>query len=195
MMKNIFSVSTNSQLLSVSLSGEEQRELLKVRARQLAEPPQRLESAEGEFEVVELSLAQERYAIEQRCVREVYPFTNLTLLPSAPSFVTGIMNVRGQILPVIDIKKFFDLPEQGITDLHRVLIVHHKKIELGILADAVIGTKKISAATLQRSLPTLHGIREEYLKGITADHVVVLDVEKILLDPKLVVSDDGDEAK
>jgi purine-binding chemotaxis protein CheW len=65
-------------------------------------------------------------------------------------------------------------------------------MELGILADVVLGVRAIGLSELQTSLPTLTGIRAEYLRGITKDPLVVLDVEKILSDEKIVVNDDGD---
>jgi purine-binding chemotaxis protein CheW len=67
-------------------------------------------------------------------------------------------------------------------------------MELGILADAVLGVRTIARNEFQPSLPTLTGIRSEYLKGITKDPLVVLDVEKILSDEKIVVNDGGNGA-
>jgi purine-binding chemotaxis protein CheW len=70
------------------------------------------EKAYDEYiEVVEFLLAHEKYGIESKCVREVYPLKELTPVPCTPSFVRSIINVRGKILSVIDIKKFFELPE------------------------------------------------------------------------------------
>jgi purine-binding chemotaxis protein CheW len=92
--------------------------------------------------------------------------------------------VRGRIVPVIDLKKFFGLPDHGITDLHRIILVEGHGLELGLLADAAVGVRSIPADSLQSSLPTLTGIRRQYLKGVTAERLVVLDVARILADPK-----------
>ena len=142
------------------------------------------------MEVIEFRLAQERYAVEQQYVREVCPLRDLTPVPCTPRFMLGIVNVRGQILPVIDIKKFFDLPETGITDMHMVIIVHAGDIDIGILADVVVGMRSIPRATLQASLPTLTGIRAQYLKGVSEQQTVVLDVPLLLSDPKIVVNEE-----
>lgn len=172
------------------------KETLKARARALAKPAQRDEDGAAEaLKVVEFRLAQERYAVEQKYVREVYSLKELTPLPCTPGFLLGIINVRGQILPVIDVKKFFDLPETGITDLHMVIIVHGEtasgeEMELGILADAIVGVRSIPLSTCQPSLPTLTGIRAKYLKGVTNQHVVILDVPSILNDPKTTVNEE-----
>jgi purine-binding chemotaxis protein CheW len=62
-------------------------------------------------------------------------------------------------------------------------------MELGILADAVLGVRSITLQELQPALPTLTGMQAEYLQGITKDRLVVLDVEKILSDQKILVND------
>jgi purine-binding chemotaxis protein CheW len=161
-------------------------DILRARARNLARPLGRREADGNSLNVVEFRLAKELYAIELANVREVLRLENLTPLPCTPLFVRGIINVRGQILPVIDIKKFFELPDAGITDLHRVIVVHSEGAEMGILADTVTAVRSIPLDRVQPSLPTLTGIRAAYLRGVTDDHVVILDVSKILLDPKLV---------
>lgn len=163
------------------------RQILRARAKALASPPKHAPEAETLLELLEFRLAQECYAVETRYVREAYPLKDLTPLPSTPPFVLGIVNVRGHILPVLDIKKFFDLPEKGLTDLHRIILVHGNDLELGLLADVIVGVRTIPADSLQASLPTLTGIRSEYLKGVTAERLVVLDLARILADPRILV--------
>lgn len=170
-------------------ASEEKRKILKARAKALAQTP-RDETVGESIEVVVFSLAHETYGIESPYVREVYPLKDLTPLPCTPPFVVGIINVRGQITSVIDLKKFFDLPEKGLTDLNKVIITRSDSMEFGILADAILGVRAIPLQDIQPSLPTLTGIRAEYLKGVTHERLVILDVEKILSDRKLVVHEE-----
>lgn len=170
-------------------------EILKARARELARPLAQEKPDEQALDVVEFRLAHERYAVEQRYVREVHPLRELTPLPGVPAFYAGVINVRGQILPVIDIKKFFDLPETGITDLHVAVVVRAKDVDVGILADAVATVRTIGLSDIQPSLPTLTGIRAQYLKGVTPERLVILDVSKILADPKLVIDEEVEGAR
>lgn len=165
-------------------------QILRARARALARPPQRAEAADSSLEVLEFRLARESYALETRHVREVYPLKNITPLPCTPPFMLGIVNVRGRITPVIDIKKFFDLPDKGLTDLHRIVLVRSGDLELGLLADVIVGVRKIRLDSLQATLATLTGIRAEYLKGVTAQRLVVLDLERMLADPKIIVDEE-----
>lgn len=168
------------------------KQILQARARDLARPPVPQRQDGEAVDVIEFRLAHERYAVDRADVREVCTLTDLTLIPGLPAFYRGVVNVRRQILPVIDLKKFFDLPETGITDLHVILIVSAGEMEVGLLADVTAGVRAIPVASLQPPLPTLTGIRSQYLKGVTDDHIVVLDVSKILGDPKLVVNEQID---
>lgn len=140
--------------------------------------------------MLEFQLAYERYGIESSYVREVYPLKDLTPLPCVAPFVLGIVNVRGQIVSVIDIKKFFDLPEKGLTDLNKVVIIHNDAMAFGILADAILGMRRIALRDVQPSLPTLTGIREQYLRGVTPERVVLLDAGKLLTDKDIVVHEE-----
>lgn len=168
-------------------AGETKR-ILKARAKALAREPGKAEAA-AELEFVEFLLAHEKYAVETRHVREVYPLENLTPLPCAPAFVLGIVNLRGEIFSVIDIKKFFDLPEKGLTDLNKVIVLRSDSMLFGILADAILGVRRVPVSEIQPSLPTLTGIREKYLKGVTPERTVLLDAEKLLADEAIIVQE------
>jgi purine-binding chemotaxis protein CheW len=165
-------------------------EILKTRAEELA-----VELAEGEaggnvIEVLEFILASEHYGIETNLIGEVYPMREYTPIPGAPNFVMGLINIRGRIVSVNDIRRFFDLPIKGLSDLNRVIVVQTSRMELGILADRIIGVRSVQADALQTSLPTLTGIRAEYLRGIALDGLIVLDVDKMVSDTKLIVNEE-----
>lgn len=169
---------------------EETHRILRERARLLAAGGEReVASPQGRLEVVEFVLGPEHYGIESDRIREIHPLNEFTPLPCTPAFVLGLVNVRGQIFSIINIKKLFDLPEKGLTDLNKVIIVHSHAMELGILADAILGVRIIASEELHPALPTMTGVRAEYLKGITKDSLVVLDVENILADDKILVNE------
>jgi purine-binding chemotaxis protein CheW len=173
-----------------SPSVEERKRILKARARELARDSENEKTIDESLEVVEFLLAYEKYGIESCYVREIHPLRELTPVPCTPPFVLGVINVRGQIISVIDIKRFFDLPERGLTDLNKVIILRNTEMEFGILADVIFGVVRVPLRNLQPTLPTLTGIREEYLKGITGDRLAILDAEKLLSDEKLIVHEE-----
>jgi purine-binding chemotaxis protein CheW len=174
------------------LSPEERRSLLKARAQALAVEKKDEAVQQELIEVVVFGLASETYGIETAFVREVYPLKDFTSLPGTPLFVLGIVNVRGQILSVIDLKKFFNLPTSGLGELNKVIILHDEKMEFGILADIILGVHIIPVDTIQSSMSTITGIGTEYLKGVTGERLIVLDAEKILCDPKIIVHQEAE---
>ena len=110
-------------------------------------------------------------------------------MPCTPPFVLGIFNVRGQIQTIIDIKKFFDLPDKGLSDLNKVIIVRTRGMEAGILADVIVGVRSVPVSNIQPELPTITGIRAGYMKGVTGDQLIILNMENIFSDEKMIVNE------
>lgn len=162
--------------------------ILRARARALARLPEAVPAGER-LQVLRFRLAWEDYAFEARYVREVSLLAQLTPVPCTPSFVMGIVNLHGEILSVIDLKTFFELPAQGLGDLNRLIVLEGQGMRFGILADAITGMASLPADSLQPTLPTLTGIRAQYLRGVTPDRTVVLDAGLLLSDDGLVVRD------
>ena len=164
--------------------------ILRARARALAQPLTDPRPDTALLELLEFRLAQERYAVETRYVAEVYPLKDLTRMPCTPAFVAGIVNVRGRIVSVLDFRKFFRLPEHGLTDLHRIVIIHGNDMEFGLLADVTLGVRSTPLETVQPPLPTLTRIGSQYLKGLTGDHLIILDAPRILADPQIIIHEE-----
>lgn len=172
--------------------GEAKTAILKARAKALARELQHQEHQIYEqLEVIEFVLAYERYALEVSYVREVHPLKEITALPGTPAFVAGIVNVRGQIVSVIDLKRLFELPDKGLTDLNKVIILKNGRMEFGLLVDAVVGVHRLPVRDIQPPLPTITGARAGYVQGVTGQRVSVLDARKILSDPAIVVRADS----
>lgn len=172
-------------------TAEKRKQILRDRAKALAREKQQ-EAGPGEFlEVLVFALADETYALETSYVREVHPLKEFTPLPGTAPFVVGLINVRGQLLAVVDIKKFFDLPEKGLTDLNKVIIVQKGGQELGVLADTILDVRPLPLAEVQPSLPTLTGIRADYLRGVAREGLVILDMGKLLSNRKLLALEHG----
>lgn len=169
-------------------SPEETRRILEARARAAARPPDRPDDVER-LEVLAFSLAGETYGVETCHVHEVCQLRDLTAVPCTPPFVAGVMNLRGQILAIIDLRRFFELPARGLTELNRVIVLSGAEGEFGLLADSIDGVRSVTASDLQDGLPTLNGIRERFLKGITGQMLAVLDGDRLLADAGLKVDD------
>jgi purine-binding chemotaxis protein CheW len=170
---------------------EEKRRILRERARQLAQK----RDAESEEHAVCLSaigfkLGDETYAVDVGFVREVCPLRDLSPVPCTPPFVLGIINVRGQVVSVTDMKVLFGLSGSPIGDQSRVLILSDRVMEMGILVDDVFGEQRIPVDKIQSRMPAPKSIKPEYVRGITQDRLVVLDAAAILCDEFLVVHEE-----
>jgi purine-binding chemotaxis protein CheW len=171
----------------IELPAERQQQLLKARARALA----RARQAEPEpvlwLEVLEFRLANTRYAVETTWVREVWPLRELTPVPCTPPFVLGVINVRGRILSVLDLRRFFELPFSGLGDLNKAIILRSPTMEFAILADQVLGVRRLPLEQLQPVPSALTSIRPEYGRGVTGDALLVLAADRLLADPRIVI--------
>ncbi|MFZ2633318.1 MAG: chemotaxis protein CheW [Desulfosalsimonadaceae bacterium] len=162
--------------------------ILKARAEQLAKKDHAQEPRRHHITVVEFAIAHETYAIELTHIRTIHPLKDLTYIPGAPGFIKGIFNLRGEIISVVDLKHFFDLPDQKTGDSSQVIILSSESMEFGILSDAILGVTEIDTDDIEDSLPTFTGIRLDYLKGVTGKGTVILDDEKLLSDKKMIIS-------
>ena len=167
---------------------EETRRILESRARTAARPSVQPDDVDR-LEILAFSLAGESYGVATRHVREVCQLKNLTAVPCTPPFIAGVMNLRGRILAIVDLRKLFELPALGLTELNRVIVLHGGADELGLLSDSVVGVRSVAASELQESLPTLTGIRGRLLTGVTGQMLAVLDGGRLLADAGLKVNE------
>lgn len=177
--------------MTLEPDSQAERAILEMRARELARRPRSDADTGARLEIVEFTMAHERYGVESRFVREVYPLRELTPIPGTPPFVLGIVNLRGHVISLVDLKRFFSLPEKGLSDINHVVLLSSPEMEFGILADTLRGVRSLPAGELQRDLPTFTGRRRDYLLGVARDGTVVLDARRILSDPDIVIRDHG----
>lgn len=130
-----------------------------------------------------LNLAHEEYGVDILAVREIRGWTPVTRIPQAPSYVLGVLNLRGAIVPVIDMRLRFGLPPEEYTANTVTVIVTVAGRHFGVVVDAVSDVLDVNAADL-RPVPDMGTtVDTEYLKGLTAVDermVLLLDVDKLL---------------
>jgi purine-binding chemotaxis protein CheW len=165
--------------------------ILRRRAEELAKPPETLSRGIHSVEILEFALGKERCAFRSQYVREVFSPTEITPLPGLPSHILGVVNVRGRILSITDIRRLLDFGNVGLTNLNKAIILQDREMEMAVLADEVTGVYAVDVDEVQRALPTLTGNREKYLEGITTDRVALLDAGKLLTSEDLLVQCDS----
>ncbi len=107
-----------------------------------------IKTESNEIQVVAFKLRKEEYGFSILNVKEIRGLTDITRVPFAPDFVKGVINLRGSVLPVIDLKKRLGLQPMEYTDSTRILIVQSDGIDVGMIVDAVTEVLTIDAANI-----------------------------------------------
>ncbi len=177
---------------SVGLTPEQREAIFAHRAAQLARPVSSLHAtitAERAANVaLVFPLAGEHYAFAGASVREVRPLGEVTPLPGTPAFVAGLMNVRGRIVPLLDLRLFFGLPAApSDTGGETVVILGSPRGDVGVLTTGrpVVRVVDDSLRAMPATAPP--GLQAAYVRGVTADLIVVIDAERLLADERLMV--------
>jgi purine-binding chemotaxis protein CheW len=172
-----------------NLTPERARAIMDERARLLARRPVEIESGDS-LDVLTFALGAERYGVEMSYVREVVRLGDLTRVPDVPEYILGVTNLRGEVLCIVDLRKFLDAPSTGVTDLSRIVVLGTDRAEFGVLADRADAIVGLRAAEL---LPPFESTAagHEYVRGVTRDALIVLDGAALLRDPRLFIDDAG----
>lgn len=170
---------------------EKRREMLEARARSLAAQPRRADDGTPSLAIIEFVLAQRHFGVAASFVREVRTLDSLTPVPCTPAFVSGIINAHGRILAVIDLKTYLELPESGLSDLNKVIILQQGDLAFGILADRIVGADRVPLADLHAPASPVGGVHAGCVTGETPGGLVVLDAQRLINDPALLVDDES----
>jgi purine-binding chemotaxis protein CheW len=172
-------------------AGHTQR-VLEQRAALLARVPGEAQSSQARFELLCFKLGAQRCALEARFVHEVQKSVALTRLPGAPAHVLGITNLRGEILPVFDLRELLRAGHEETSDATRLLVLGERVPDLCVSVDAVYEITWIACDSVLDASQTAFGLSGTYLRGVTHDALVVLDGAALLADRQLYVGDIDD---
>jgi purine-binding chemotaxis protein CheW len=147
-----------------------------------------------ELKVILFTLADEHYGVEVDKVRTIERMMPLTRVPKTPPFVKGVINLRGVVIPVIDLRGRFNLPESDYTDNTRIIIVAvkdaSKQMEVGLIVDSANDVIDIDSDRIEEPPEVVGGIRAKYLRGIAKlkdDRLLVLiNLEEVLNKGEIV---------
>ncbi len=141
-------------------------------------------SGELVHHLVTFNLGREEYGVDIASVQEIIRASDITPVPGAPPHVRGVINLRGKIIPVVDLRKRFSLPELEDGDAQRIVVVEIGDKRLGMLVDSVSQVIKVSAAIVEDLPEEAASLDENFIKGIgkLEDRlIVILDLSRSLL--------------
>jgi purine-binding chemotaxis protein CheW len=143
-------------------------------------------------QLISFAIGDDQYGVDIMAVREIKGWSEITHLPKQPDYVRGVLNLRGVIVPIIDLRCRFG---QGLTEataLHIVIIVQAGTRSVGLLADRVLDIVSLDASQIQPVPRIARGARVDFLSGLaTVDNamIAVIDLPNLLA---LQVADDGE---
>ncbi|MDY6952064.1 MAG: chemotaxis protein CheW [Thermodesulfobacteriota bacterium] len=138
------------------------------------------------------SLGEEVYGIEILKIREVVSYRTITPLPNMRGFTRGIINLRGVILPVFDLRQKFHLPETTYTVFHSIIVMEILGRIMGVIVDEISDVVELDPEEVQPTANLPPGVQTEYIKGIgKKEHalIILLDVDRLLSPDELEILD------
>ncbi len=137
-----------------------------------------------ETQLVIFRLANEDFGLEISQVREIIRLQDITPMPKAPDFIEGVINLRGQIIAVMDLAKRFSLTAQKRSDKTRIVVTEAHGTTVGLVVDAVPEVLRISADSIEATPDLMESqIHTDFIKGVgkVKDKLIILlDVDKVL---------------
>jgi purine-binding chemotaxis protein CheW len=137
--------------------------------------------------VVEFRLGSQIFGGAIESLSEIQPFHEVTPMPCVPPFILGLINVRGVLLPLLDLRQLLDSPPGAAGRSDQILVVDAAGMTVGFPVDAVLGVAEISLESLQSATGEAIGMKTEFVRGITEQNLIVLDFEKILSNEALLI--------
>ena len=167
---------------------DSEKEILIERAKKIAGRKNRdTNVAVEQISVVEFLLTPERYAFAESYVSEVLSLKEITTIPGTPDFVMGVINLRGRVVSIINLKTLFNLKERGLTELNKVMILKNETMEFGVVADAILGNTIIDLSTLSAPPINLDNAGVEYITGVTSEGLILLNAESLLTSKQIIL--------
>lgn len=136
-----------------------------------------------EFQIVAFKLGQEEYGVDVLNVQEINRLLNITRVPRTYDYIEGVVNLRGNIVPVINLHQKFNIQELGSEDDKRIIVFQFDDLKVGILVDEVSEVIRLKPSDIEETAKVYSSINAEHIKGIAkidSRLLILLDLPKIL---------------
>lgn len=139
--------------------------------------------SDEELQVVTFHLGKEEFAVPILQIQEINRLVEITRVPKSPDFVEGVINLRGKVIPIIDLRKRFSLQEAELGRYTRIVVVNMDSRMIGLIVDSVSEVLRLSKDAMEPPPPVVAGIDSEYIRGLgklEGRLLILLDLNKIL---------------
>lgn len=143
-----------------------------------------------ELKVIVFTLAHEEYGIEVDKVQTIERMSPITRVPKTPAFVKGVINLRGVVVPIIDLRGRFGLPESEYTENTRIINVAVKDLEVGFIVDSANDVIDIDSDMIESPPEVVGGIKAKYLRGVAKVSeqrlLIMLNLDEVLNKSEII---------
>jgi purine-binding chemotaxis protein CheW len=134
------------------------------------------------IQLVTFKIADEEFGVDISAVREINRTTRMTKLPNSPAFVDGIINLRGRVIPIIDMRKLLDMERRGHDKDTRIIVVEHDDKMVGIVVDAVKEVLRIPSSIVGAPPEIASRIGSNIIKSVGRLEnrlLILIDIDEI----------------
>ena len=135
------------------------------------------------LQLVTFSIGEEEFGVDILSVQEIIRMMDITKVPRAPEFVEGVINLRGKVIPIIDLRRRFGLTTRDHDKHTRIIVIEINNMIVGLVVDSVSEVLRIPASTVEPPPPVVSGLESEYISGVgkLEDRLLILlDLNKLL---------------
>jgi purine-binding chemotaxis protein CheW len=135
------------------------------------------------LQLVTFSIGSEEFGVDILKVMEIIRTMEITKVPKAPGFVEGVINLRGLVIPIIDLRRRFGLQAKASTTDTRIIVIEISGMTVGFVVDSVSEVLRIPASTVEPAPPVVAGMDSDYISGVgkLQDRLLILlDLDKLL---------------
>ena len=135
------------------------------------------------LQLVTFSIGVEEFGVDILKVQEIIRTMEITKVPRAQDFVEGVINLRGKVIPIIDLRRRFGLDSKGHDKHTRIIVIEINNMIVGFVVDSVSEVLRVPAGTVEPPPPVVAGVESEYISGVgkVQDRLLILlDLDKLL---------------
>src|SRR5512147_1018792 len=140
-------------------------------------------SGSEELQLVSFNIGSEEFGVDILKVQEINRMVEITRVPQAPHYVEGVINLRGKVIPIVDLRKRFNLQMKEYDKNTRIVVVDIGGTIMGMIVDAVSEVLRLPASTIEAPPEIVTGVNSEYIKGVAklSDRLLIfLDLSKVI---------------
>jgi purine-binding chemotaxis protein CheW len=143
-----------------------------------------MEEDKEHLQLVTFGIGDEQFSVPILNVREIIRLTDITRVPNSPGFIEGVINLRGKVIPIIDMRTRFGLPSVERGNSARIIVVNSNGKVVGLVVDLVSEVMRLPASTIEPPPAILGGVESEYIEGVgklEGRLIMLLNLDKVLL--------------